>query len=77
MLHERVPDTWEIVCLVPGGAGGIIGGSSKFGTGSGNCTKTEGRSIRIGISKKVGRAGDESGQRLYHKIWDKARTAVF
>ena len=55
MLHERVPDILEGVRLVPGGAGSIIGASSKFGTGSGNCTRAEGRSIRIGIPKKVGR----------------------
>jgi len=35
----------------------MIGASSKFGTGSGNCAKAEGEGIRIGIPKKVGRIG--------------------
>ena len=30
----------------------MIGASSKFGTGSGNCAKAEGENIRIGIPKR-------------------------
>jgi len=30
----------------------MIGASSKFGTGSGNCAKAEGESMRIRIPKK-------------------------
>lgn len=57
MFHERVPDIWESPRLVPGRVGGRTGVSSKFGTGSGNCMKAEGRSIRTEILKKVGRIG--------------------
>ena len=43
--------------MVPGRVGGRVGESSKFGMGSGNCMKTEGRGIRTRILKRVARAG--------------------
>ena len=57
MFHERVPEIRDDVRLAPGRVGGRVGVSSKFGTGSGNCVKTEERRIRTGISKKIGRVG--------------------
>jgi len=43
--------------MAPGRVGGRVGESSKFGTGSGNCTKPEEWSIRTRTPKRVGRVG--------------------
>ena len=52
-----MPETREGVRLAPDPAVGVIGASSKFGTGSGNYTGVEGWFIRTGVPEGRRREG--------------------